>query len=154
MRAHFRHRRSNIFSMIYRTPQAIEFWPLKSLAEVLGVHLDSISQSGNCLGSVRVHSLTLSYTPGSMWCDSRAFSWPTPLQPLCLGREPKARVATYPPISLEHWPLEVVMPFLLASKPALLCTLIGPWCRLMLKTHLIVFFELLFLNSYVMQWGL
>jgi hypothetical protein len=51
------------------------------------------SQSRSCLGSVRVHSLTLSYTPGSMWCDSRAFFWPTPLQPLCLGREPKTKVA-------------------------------------------------------------
>jgi len=48
------------------------------------------------------HSLTLSYTPRSMWCDSRASSWlnsrtsswPATLQPLCLGREPKARVAT------------------------------------------------------------
>jgi hypothetical protein len=53
-----------------------------------------ISQSGSCLGSVRVPSLTLSYTPGSPWCDSRASLWPAPLQPLCLGREPKARVAT------------------------------------------------------------
>jgi hypothetical protein len=35
-----------------------------------------------------------SYTPGSPWCDSRASLWPAPLQPLCLGREPKARVAT------------------------------------------------------------
>jgi len=26
----------------------------------------TISQSGSCLGSVKVHSLTLSYTPGSM----------------------------------------------------------------------------------------
>jgi hypothetical protein len=57
------------------------------------------------------HSLTFSYTPGNMWCDSRlplgpqpcnAFaltpglpsSWLTTLQPLCLGHEPKARVAT------------------------------------------------------------
>jgi hypothetical protein len=29
-----------------------------------------------------------------MWCDSRASFWPTTLQPFCLGREPKARVAT------------------------------------------------------------
>ncbi len=55
-------------------------------------------------------SLTLSYTPGSMWCDSRASSRPftlvTSLPWLpgflltcnlvspCLGRKPKARVAT------------------------------------------------------------
>ncbi len=58
------------------------------------------------------HSLTLSYTPGSMWCDSQASSWPAPLQCLCLdsrtsfwltplqalylGREPKARVTIMP----------------------------------------------------------
>ncbi len=29
-------------------------------------------------------SLTLSYIPGSMWCNSWASSWPTPLRPLCL----------------------------------------------------------------------
>jgi hypothetical protein len=56
------------------------------------------------------HSLTLSYIPGNMWCDSRASSWPAPLwllyldswvsswpatlQPLCFGRESKARVTT------------------------------------------------------------
>jgi len=62
--------------------------------EILGVHRDSISQSGSCLGSVRVHSLTLSYTPRSMWCDSRASSWLATLQPLCFGRKPKAKVAT------------------------------------------------------------
>ncbi len=33
---------------------------------------DSNSQSGSSHGSVRVHSLTLSYIPGSMRCDSRA----------------------------------------------------------------------------------
>ncbi len=60
----------------------------------MGVHRDSLSQLGSCLGSVKAHSLTLSYTSGSLWCDSRASSWPAPLQPLCLGREPKARVAT------------------------------------------------------------
>jgi hypothetical protein len=83
-------------------------------------------------GFIPSYSLTLSNTPGSMWCDSRASScldsrasscfnsrtssylnsrtssclnsrtssclnsqtssWPATLQPLCLGREPKARV--------------------------------------------------------------
>jgi len=33
------------------------------------------------------HSLTLSSTPGSMWCDSPAFSWPAPLQCLCLNSQ-------------------------------------------------------------------
>jgi hypothetical protein len=94
MRAHFRHLRSKSFPIILRMPQAIEFWPFKLLFEILEVHRNSISQSGSCLGSVRVHSLTLSYTPGNMWCDSRASSWPATLQLLCLGRKPKARVAT------------------------------------------------------------
>jgi hypothetical protein len=74
MRAYFRHLRFKSFPIIQRTSRAIEFWPLQSLFEVSGVHRDSISQSGSCLGSVRVHSLTLSNIPGSMWCDSRASS--------------------------------------------------------------------------------
>jgi len=76
----------------------MEFWPLKSLSKVLEVHRDSISKSGSCLGSVRVHSLTLSYTYLHSWeyvmwlsgllsahtlqpfCfDFWAFSWPTTL---------------------------------------------------------------------------
>jgi hypothetical protein len=43
-------------------PQDIEVWPLQSLSEVLRVHWDSISQSGSCLGSVKVHSLKLTHT--------------------------------------------------------------------------------------------
>jgi len=97
MRAHFRHLRFKSFSLIKRAQQAIEIWPFKSLSEISEVHRDSFSQLGSCLGSclgsVKAHSLTLSYTPGSFWCDSRASSWPAPLQPLCLGREPKAKVA-------------------------------------------------------------
>jgi len=64
------------------------------LSKDLGVHQDSNSHSGSSFGSVRVHSLTLSYTLGNMRCDSwvsflaRTFASP------CLGRKPKARVAT------------------------------------------------------------
>jgi hypothetical protein len=29
------------------------------------------------------HSLTLPYTPGNMWCESQASSWPAPLYCLC-----------------------------------------------------------------------
>jgi len=71
----------------FQEPQAIEFWPSKSLSEVSEVFRDSIFQSGSCFGNVRVHSsysLTLSNTPGCMWCDSQASSWPAPLWPLCL----------------------------------------------------------------------
>jgi hypothetical protein len=53
-----------------------------------------ISQSGSSLGGVRVHSFTLSYTPGSMRCDSRASLLARNLASPCLAREPKAKVAT------------------------------------------------------------
>jgi hypothetical protein len=39
--------------------------------------------------SVRVHSLTLFGTPGSMWCDSRASSWPATLQAIALVMSPR-----------------------------------------------------------------
>jgi hypothetical protein len=94
MRAHFRHLRFKSFPMIWRVPQVIEFWPLKLLSEVLRVHRDSISQSGSCLRSVNVHSLTLSYTPGSMWCDSPASSWPATLQCFCIDSRASSWPAT------------------------------------------------------------
>jgi len=43
---------------------------------------------------VRVHSLTFSYTPGSMKCDSQASLLAHTLANPCLGRKPKARIAT------------------------------------------------------------
>ncbi len=43
-------------------------------------------------------------TPGfpSLWLNSQASFWPATLQPLCLGREPKARVATVPLTWVAH----------------------------------------------------
>jgi hypothetical protein len=41
-----------------------------------------------------VHSLTLSYTPKSIKCDSRASLLACTFASPCLGHEPKARVAT------------------------------------------------------------
>jgi hypothetical protein len=94
MRAHFRHLCFKIFPMILGTPPSNWFWSLQSLFENLKVHEDSNSQSGSSLGSVEVHFLTLSHTFRSMKCDSQpshlARSYPSP----CLGREPKAKVAT------------------------------------------------------------
>jgi hypothetical protein len=58
--------------------------------------------------------------------------------------------STYSPINLEYWSLEAMKPSLLAFEPSLTYTLIGPWCKLMLKTFLITFLELLFVNNYVM----
>jgi len=43
---------------------------------------------------VRVHSLTLFYTLGSMRCDSRTSLPAHSLASPCFGREPKVRVAT------------------------------------------------------------
>jgi hypothetical protein len=54
----------------------------------------SNSQSGSSLGSVKVHSFTLSYIPKNMRCDSQASFLARTLANLCLGRDPKARVAT------------------------------------------------------------
>jgi hypothetical protein len=59
----------------------------------------------------------------------------------------------YPPISLEYWPLELVRPSLLAFMPSLTYTLIGLWWKSTLKTFLITFLELLFLESCVMPRG-
>jgi hypothetical protein len=58
---------------------------------------------------------------------------------------------TYPPISLEYRPLEVMKLSLLAFEPPSTYTLIGVWCRS--KTPLITFLGLLFLESCVMSGG-
>ncbi len=46
------------------------------------------------LKSVRVHSLTLSYTPGSIRCASRASFLSRTFASPCFDRKPKARVVT------------------------------------------------------------
>jgi hypothetical protein len=50
------------------------------------------SQNGSSFGSVEVQSLTFSYTPGSMRCDSRTSFWFTPLQALALVASPRLRL--------------------------------------------------------------
>jgi hypothetical protein len=62
--------------------------------------------------------------------------------------------STYLPINLEFRPLEVARPSLLAFEPSSTYTLIGLWCRSTSKTLLIVFLELLFVESCVMLGGL
>jgi hypothetical protein len=54
---------------------------------------------------------------------------------------------------LEYRPLEVVTSSLLASKLSSTYTLIGPWCKSMLKTFLIMFLELLCLDNCAMLGG-
>ncbi len=73
--------------MIWGTLQSNGFWPLQSLCKNSNVHWDSNSQSGNSLGSVGVHSLTLFDTPRSMKCDFRASPGPH-------LHKPKVRIAT------------------------------------------------------------
>jgi hypothetical protein len=58
---------------------------------------DSNSQNWSSLGSVRVHSLTLSYTPGSIRCDSWASLLACTLTSPCLSGEPKAKIAATNP---------------------------------------------------------
>jgi hypothetical protein len=55
---------------------------------------DSNSQNGSSFGSMKVHSLTLSYTLESMRCDSKVSLLACTLASPCLGHEPRARVAT------------------------------------------------------------
>jgi len=43
---------------------------------------------------VEVHSLTLSYTPRNMKCDSQASLWACTFASPCLGCEPKVKVVT------------------------------------------------------------
>jgi len=75
-----------------------EFWPLKLLSQNLWIHQDSNSQSENPLGSVWVHSFTLSYIPKNMKCNSWASFLACTFVIPYLGRKPKAKVVT---LSLE-----------------------------------------------------
>jgi hypothetical protein len=70
------------------------FDPWKLFFKDSKVHRTSNSQIESSLGSVKVHSLTLSYTPGSMRCDSWASLFTRTFARLCLDREPKAKVVT------------------------------------------------------------
>ncbi len=63
------------------------FDPYKLLSKNLRVRRDSNSQSGNSLGSVRAYSLTLSYIPRNIRCDSWASLFgPHPCKPLPWSR--------------------------------------------------------------------
>jgi hypothetical protein len=56
--------------------------------------MDYNSQNESSFRNVRVHSLTFSYTPESMRCESRTSLLAHTLASPCLGRKPKTRVAT------------------------------------------------------------
>jgi hypothetical protein len=74
--------------------QSNEFKPLKLFFENSRIHQDSNSQNVSSFGSVEVHSLAFSYTPENMRCDSRGSLLAHTFASPCLGREPKAKVAT------------------------------------------------------------
>jgi hypothetical protein len=59
-------------------------------------------KEGAHLGVWGVHSFTLSYTLGSMKCNSRASLLARTFASHCLGREPKARVATTTFFDMAH----------------------------------------------------
>jgi len=59
------------------------------LSKNLGVHWDSNSLGGSSLGSARVHSFTLPFTPGLP-------SWPATLQVFALVASPKLRLRHLP----------------------------------------------------------
>jgi hypothetical protein len=67
---------------------------LKLSSKDSGIHRDFNSQNGSSLGSMGVHSLTLSYIPKNIKYDSRASLLARTFASPCLGREPKAKVAT------------------------------------------------------------
>ncbi len=67
---------------------------MKSFFEHSKVHWDSNSQNGGPLGNVWVHSLTPSYTPNNMKCDSWASLLACTFASPCLNRELNLRVAT------------------------------------------------------------
>jgi hypothetical protein len=63
--------------------------------ENLVVHWDSNSQNERALGSVGVHSFTLSYTLKNMKCDSRASFLAHTFASSCFSRKPKVKVTTH-----------------------------------------------------------
>jgi hypothetical protein len=93
MQAHCRHLHLKGFSMLLKKNQSNEFWPLKQFSKNSEVHQNFNSQSGSPLGSVWVHFLTLSYTLGSMKCDSQASLLARTSTSPSFGWEPKAKVA-------------------------------------------------------------
>jgi hypothetical protein len=58
------------FPIVQITLHSNEFWTLQLPSKDSKIHQNSNSQNESSLRSVKVHSLTLSYTPKSMKCDS------------------------------------------------------------------------------------
>ncbi len=72
------------------------------------IHRESNFQSGSSFGSVKIHSLTLSYNPGSMKCEFRASFLACTFVSLCFDCKPKDKVTTLilmSTINLNYLPL-------------------------------------------------
>jgi hypothetical protein len=83
------------FQWYNKLQNLIRFWPLQSFSKDSEIHWDFNSQSGNLIRSVKVHSLTFSYTPENMKCESQASLLAHTLISPCLSYEPKATVVTF-----------------------------------------------------------
>jgi hypothetical protein len=82
--------------------ELIGFDPYNYALKIWDSIWDSNSHNGSSLGSVRVHSLTLLALSGACEVTHGLSSWPTTLQPPCLGYEPKARVTTISHLLQHH----------------------------------------------------
>jgi hypothetical protein len=86
MWTHFKHLSFNRFSWYKELFNSLDFDPCNCFLHSR-IHQDSNSQGGSSFGSVKVHSLTLSFTLGLLFLAHNIAN-------LYLGQEPKARVAT------------------------------------------------------------
>ncbi len=94
MWAHFRHICFNSFPMIKEFLNPLGFGPYNyslNIRESTGTPTPNVKIPLGMWGSIPSHSFALLRTCGMI---PGLPSWPTTLQPLCLGRDPKARVAT------------------------------------------------------------
>jgi hypothetical protein len=72
----------------------LSFYPCNRSLKIWESIWDSNFQDESSFGSVKVHSLTLFRTPGSMRCDSHASVLAHTFASLYIGHEPKTKVVT------------------------------------------------------------
>jgi hypothetical protein len=119
MWAHFRHLSSKIFQWYKELLNPLSFDFYNHSIKIWESIWDSNSQDESSLGSVRVLSFTLFYTPRSMRCDSRASLLACTFVNHCFGREPKVRVVTMKVHSLTFILSHSQASFLLGPHPCL-----------------------------------
>jgi hypothetical protein len=85
MQAHFRYLHLKSFSMVSRSLQSNEFWPLNSLSKNLGLQLPKWESTWGCVGKFPhtfSHSESVNVTPGLHF-------WPTPFYAFILVMSPR-----------------------------------------------------------------